>query len=95
MRPCSETCWWVIDQFCRISPQDRCGGVPMSVSLDVGVVEGSEGMQQPAVATPAAGAQWGSGRGHAQAAAAIAAHEADQPQSPEEPDVQRHCHQHD
>ena len=91
MRSCSETCWWVTDR----SDLRRTVTAAMSVGPDVDMVEGNEGMEQPAVAAAAAGAQGSGGRRHSEMPATIAAHEADGSQSSQEPDVQRHRHEDD
>jgi len=59
------------------------------------MVEGNEWMEQPAVATASARAQRGGDRRHSEVPASITAHQADESERPQEPDVERQRHHDD
>ena len=85
MRSCSETCWLATDLCVELVRGTAGTTLRISFRHDVGVVEGNEGMEQPAVATSAAGTQRGGDRRHAQVPTTIAAHEPDGPRAPKSP----------
>jgi hypothetical protein len=59
------------------------------------MVQGNEWMEQPTVAIASARAQRGGDRRHSEVPASITAHQADESERPQEPDVEHHRHHDD